>query len=1806
MAADPLHVGVVYLETDYLSTTGDAGADDIADRFLLSFTGGAPGTEIRELTISTDKDNDGLGIGDLIFDTVVGGRGKEGAHPFRVVRINAADPRAAVTGLVDDGGTLLTLQFSHIRAGDTIEFSIDVDEVLRMSPDLAIFNSRLDVIASGQEFHDSILTAKFVAPHYEDVTAQDIFINDFGDPQAQYGLNLPPDDGDGPDSRPNRSAAAVASTVQTPKPISISGNVFVDDNLNLRRDAEEQVLSGVNISLWRQDDSTGQYVDTGLRTQTDSQGRYHFGTNLGLMPGVYRVVETQPTGYFSVGAIPGTVDGAAVGAVSSVDVLTGIAIPLGDLHAIQYDFAEARPARIAGYVYRDDSDDGVRNANEPGIANVRVRLVPVNTIAPQVELVTTTGADGSYRFENLAPGQYTIVEVDQPAPYTDGLDTAGTIRGTVIGQAINPGDRIEGINLLGGDSGVEYNFGELPLGSISGFVYLPPPGEDCTGHFDGDAIPLADVIVRLYNLNGSLVAETRTAANGFYLFNNIPKGTYRVEEVTPAGLLDGTAHVGLIDNVKVGQVLGDGSLAGVRLPAGKHGEQYNFCEAAPATLTGYVYHDQSNDGVRDSSEAGIAGVQVRLYDASGRVVATTQTDSTGRYAFLDLVPGTYRIQEYTPQGYLDGLDTAGTIGSAVVGTAVNPGDEITGVILKQGQKGIEYNFGEILPARIEGFVHSDLDNDCFFDANEQPIAGVTIRLLNSSGEQLAQTVTDVSGRYRFEGLRPGNYTVVQDQPNGYFSGGQVAGTTGGNASIENRISQIVITSGVNSLQNNFCENPPAEIRGNVYVDRDGDCIRDADERGISDVLIELIDDTGRVIATTRTNGQGEYRFENLRAGNYSVRETQPIGYLQGGQRAGSGGGDASQQDLIRSITIGWADRLIDYDFCELEPSSIAGTVYVDDDGDCLYEPEHGERPLAGVTIRLHDATGTVIASVLTDAAGRYQFNNLRPGEYSISEIQPTGYFQGGQTVGSGGGVIGGADLITQIQIGPGQNLVDYNFCEIEPAALSGSVFVDHDEDCTYEPDQGESPLAGVVIRLHDANGNVVATTQTDANGNYRFENLVPGTYSVSEVQPEGYYQGGQRIGSGGGVVLGQDHIGQIVIPPGTRLEHYDFCEVTGSTLSGRVWSDTDLDDLFDSNEQPIEGVLIELLDVTGSVVQTTRTSANGMYEFLDIAPGEYTVRETQPRQFFHGGQVAGSHGGNARVADRISSIRVPGGATLTRYDFPEDPPAMISGYVFQDGGPIVAPEVPTPQSLREYQDGVFTSDDTPLAGVVLELRTLTGQPFDVSLTLPGTYDGPFVRVVTDANGYYEFPGLRGGSYHVYQVQPDGFIDGLDTPGSNGGKAVNAADIAGDPELQFFFSTLAGDETTDPRMDAILNIGVGVGQHARVNNFSEIKVETLPPREQEYPKQTISPAPVGPWDTFGKPSLPYQPFVRPEIPPYRLFFPENNVAWHLSVINGGSPRGNGLQVEAIYRMASDRQVLEEWTEAEAGVGVWRLFDGAGNETSQGRLMTFGVLDGIPVVGDFNGDGRDEMAMFVRGQWLIDLNGNGRWDSGDLWARLGSGYDRPVAGDWDGDGKDDIGIFGPEWVRDPLAILRESGLPDPENRHRLGRKNTPPNEEDATSGRRFLRKHEQAKMRVDVVDHVFRYGQGEDIPLAGDWNGDGIDAIAVFNAGRWKLDSNGDGRWSEDDERIEFGEAGDIPVVGDWNGDGIDDVAIVRGDLWIIDADGDRRLTAADIQIVIPREGGEVPIAGDWDGDGRAEPGYYQPTRRAADSPELPAA
>ncbi len=106
--------------------------------------------------------------------------------------------------------------------------------------------------------------------------------------------------------------------------------------------------------------------------------------------------------------------------------------------------------------------------------------------------------------------------------------------------------------------------------------------------------------------------------------------------------------------------------------------------------------------------------------------------------------------------------------------------------------------------------------------------------------------------------------------------------------------------------------------------------------------------------------------------------------------------------------------------------------------------------------------------------------------------------------------------------------------------LTGNVYVDQDGDGIF--DDGELPIAGVVVTLTgtDINGDPVEmTTTTTADGGYYFENLLPGSYTVTQVHPEGFLDGIDTPGTAGGVA-GNDVIDLELTPEGGPFNANDY------------------------------------------------------------------------------------------------------------------------------------------------------------------------------------------------------------------------------------------------------------------------------------------------------------------------------------------------------------------------------------------------------------------------------------------------------------------------------------------------------------------------------------------------------------------------------------------------------------------------------------------------------------------------------------------
>ena len=175
--APPIHIGAVYFEDSQ-------GQDVVGDVLEITWSGGAPGTQLVELRINTDKLGDGLTIGDVLFDTAPGGLGAFASSPLTIV---SHEGFSVIAQAVADGSQRLVLRFSGFDPGERLVFTIDVDEQGFLGQ---------NAVAEGNEFEGSRLYATFTAPHYYDATGNDMFLDAYDFKLLPTGLDLPREEAD--------------------------------------------------------------------------------------------------------------------------------------------------------------------------------------------------------------------------------------------------------------------------------------------------------------------------------------------------------------------------------------------------------------------------------------------------------------------------------------------------------------------------------------------------------------------------------------------------------------------------------------------------------------------------------------------------------------------------------------------------------------------------------------------------------------------------------------------------------------------------------------------------------------------------------------------------------------------------------------------------------------------------------------------------------------------------------------------------------------------------------------------------------------------------------------------------------------------------------------------------------------------------------------------------------------------------------------------------------------------------------------------------------------------------------------------------------------------------------------------------------------------------------------------------------------------------------------------------------------------------------------------------------------------------
>ncbi|MBZ0288931.1 MAG: MSCRAMM family adhesin SdrC, partial [Anaerolineae bacterium] len=186
------------------------------------------------------------------------------------------------------------------------------------------------------------------------------------------------------------------------------------------------------------------------------------------------------------------------------------------------------------------------------------------------------------------------------------------------------------------------------------------------------------------------------------------------------------------------------------LTAGELSAQMSPVCEPPAHVQGRIWQDLNGDSLPGDDEAGIAGVIVSLTNDDGSVVQTV-TIEDGHYDFFPVGEGHYVVQvqaDSLPPDVLNSADPDGE-NDSTAGVDVAAGDVVI----------LNFGYEPTGTASISGVIWLETANFSTRDSGEKGLDGVRVELLDTNGSVLAETGIDVDGRYRFDELGAGNYTV---------------------------------------------------------------------------------------------------------------------------------------------------------------------------------------------------------------------------------------------------------------------------------------------------------------------------------------------------------------------------------------------------------------------------------------------------------------------------------------------------------------------------------------------------------------------------------------------------------------------------------------------------------------------------------------------------------------------------------------------------------------------------------------------------------------------------------------------------------------------------------------------------------------------------------------------------------------------------------------------------------------------------------------------------------------------------------------
>ena len=800
---------------------------------------------------------------------------------------------------------------------------------------------------------------------------------------------------------------------------------------------------------------------------------------------------------------------------------------------------------IGSLIWEDLDADGLQDDGEPGIKDVNVTLLDAHGVEMNAPAMITTLADGKYYFSGLEEGNYSVrvtlpldssyvpcrtqttVEDDSESDSNIAQSSGNeyTSASFVLQAHTEPtetegkvGDDQDDTDEDNGNMTVDFCF--YRPASLGDYVWYD---ENKDGIQDSTEQGVKDVEVKLFKDCGdsleSLVGTTRTSEDGLYRFGGLDAGNYCVEFLVPSDMLATSQNSGSSDKDSDASTTDPYRTSTITLDWGENDMQWDMgMYSDKASVGNFVWYDLNHNGVQESGEEGVEGIDVRLLDEScTHEVNRTSTDNNGLYMFNNLNPDTYCIEFGTiPDGYAITLKNSAT---DTTDSDVNASNHQTGTItLEEGESDLSWDMGIYPLATIGDRVWYDDNQDGLQSTGEGGVAGVTVKLLKNCDTEVDSNITDGNGNYLFTGVEPADYCVVfSNLPDDYIVTTQNSGANDDLDSDADRGTYTTTTTTLSvgeedrSWDMGIYSNK-ASIGDRVWYDSNENGIQESTESGVEGVKVILYQSdcntsvTG--ISPLTTDASGNYRFSNLTPADYCVGfdlSTLPVGYVVTDANIGDDNNDSDADPSTgKTQTTTLEDAQVDLSWDmgihRSSNSAIGNRVWHDRNANGVQDAN--ESGVADINVTLYQDCGrgeSEIGSVKTDANGMYRFENLYAGDYCLEFTNlPLGANITPQDQGddrNDSDVDPATGRTIQTNLASSEEDMSWDMGIYYLGGLGDKVWEDSDRDGIQ--DAAEQGVEDINVTLYSPDCSTdLESTQTDENGSYYFRNVMPGSYCI--------------------------------------------------------------------------------------------------------------------------------------------------------------------------------------------------------------------------------------------------------------------------------------------------------------------------------------------------------------------------------------------------------------------------------------------------------------------------------------------------------------------------------------------------------------------------------------------------------------------------------------------------------------------------------------------------------------------------------------